>query len=245
MEPRIAQPGQIIQPGHTGRCAVLVAAALRVALAALLLASPARAPAELPPRAETPPPAPIPLQALISAAGEAISPESGNPESGTPEFVTQILEPTGGKILRPKDWHYAEGHHGPVYMWTLSREDTADGQKSYETGVRIEVFAYVRQHTGKTPRQFMLDFARDKKADAEVKVVHSCKPVSQGMFTRMCLETEEGPYHILYSLFWGNDDLDIAVVSISGTTRELWTTYAPVFDRMSEFELIDMKRFEK
>jgi hypothetical protein len=39
--------------------------------------------------------------------------------------------------------------------------------------------------------------------------------------------------------------MDLAVVSIAGTTKELWETYAPIFDRMSAFELIDMKRFEK
>jgi hypothetical protein len=59
------------------------------------------------------------------------------------------------------------------------------------------------------------------------------------------LETEEGPDHILYSLFWGTNDLDIAVVSIAGTTKELWQTYAPTFHKMGSFELIDMKRFEK
>jgi hypothetical protein len=41
------------------------------------------------------------------------------------------------------------------------------------------------------------------------------------------------------------NDLDVVVISIAGTTKELWPTYAPTFDRMSAFELIDMKRFEK
>jgi hypothetical protein len=67
----------------------------------------------------------------------------------------------------------------------------------------------------------------------------------QQLFTRICLEAEEGPNHILYSLFWGNDDVDVVVVSIAGTTKELWDTYSPIFDKMSSFELIDIKRFEK
>ena len=53
------------------------------------------------------------------------------------------------------------------------------------------------------------------------------------------------PHHVLYSLFWGNDALDVVVVSIAGTTKNLWNTYSPVFDKMSGFELIDMKRFDK
>jgi hypothetical protein len=64
------------------------------------------------------------------------------------------------------------------------------------------------------------------------------------LFTRICLETEEGPYHILYSLYWGTNNLDVAVISIAGTTKELWDTYSPTFDKMGAFDLIDMKRFE-
>jgi len=72
-----------------------------------------------------------------------------------------------------------------------------------------------------------------------------CGAQDQGLFTRICLEAEEGPYHVMYSLFWGNQDLDIAAVVIAGTTKELWSTYSPVFEKMSALELIDMKRFDK
>jgi hypothetical protein len=64
------------------------------------------------------------------------------------------------------------------------------------------------------------------------------------MFTRVCLETEEGPDHILYGLFWGNE-VDIVIVFTAGTTKELWDTYADTFDKMGDFELIDLKRFQK
>ncbi len=159
------------------------------------------------------------------------------------EFVTQVLGPTGGKIPRPKDWFYSEGHRGPTYMWTLSREDTS-GSRPYTTGVRIQMFTGVKRGTGKTTKQFILDIVAAKKKEP-LKVVKTCGEENQGLFTRIGLETEEGPHHILYSLFWGNNDLDIAVVSIAGTTKELWKTYAPTFDKMSAFELINMKRFEK
>ena len=160
------------------------------------------------------------------------------------EFVTQVLEPTGGKIPRPKDWFYAETHHGPVYDWMLTREDTGGGKKPYTTGVRIQTFTGVKEGTGKTAKQFILDFLAAKKKEA-TKVIKTCEEKDQGLFTRICLETEEGPHHILYSLFWGTNNLDVAVVSIAGTTKELWDTYSPAFDKMSAFELIDMKRFEK
>jgi hypothetical protein len=118
------------------------------------------------------------------------------------------------------------------------------GGKPYVTGVRIQTFVGVKDGTGKTAKDFVLDFVQKKKKEAD-KVLKSCPENNQGMFTRVCLETEEGRYHILYSLFWGNDNLDIVVISIAGTTKELWATYSPVFDKMSDFELIDMKRFQK
>lgn len=156
------------------------------------------------------------------------------------KFVVQILEPTGGKIERPSEWFYAEAHSGPVYRWTLSREDTS-GNRPYTTGVRIQAFIGVKQGAGKTAKEFVLQFAEAKKMEG--KIIKSCPEFDQGLFTRTCLETEEGPNRILYSLFWGSNDLDIAVISIAGTTKELWQTYSSTFNRMSTFELIDMKRF--
>lgn len=163
-------------------------------------------------------------------------------QSAPTEFVTQVLEPTGGTIARPKEWFYSEGHRGQVYMWTISRENAANGQP-YTTGVRIQTFVGVKANTGKSAKQFILDFVAAKRRDA--KIVSSCEETDQGLFTRICLETEEGPHHILYSLFWGTSGMDLAVVSIAGTTSELWQTFEPTFERMGTFELIDMKRFEK
>ena len=159
------------------------------------------------------------------------------------EFVTQTLEPTGGKIPRPKDWFYAQCHRGPTSLiWTLSREDTS-GRVAYTTGVRIQMLIGVAKDTGKTAKQFVLDFVAAKQKQA-AKVIRTRDEQDQGPFTRVCLETEEGPNRILYSLFWGNS-MDIVVVSTAGTTKELWNTYAPTFDKMTAFNLIDESRFGK
>ena len=180
---------------------------------------------------------------ILRAIVGLLSSGSASAQVRPAEFVTQVLEPTGGKILRPKDWFYAEGHRGPVYMWTLSRENTA-GNAPYTTGVRIQTFTGVKAGTGKTAKEFILDLVA-ARTKAATRVLKTCPEQHPGLFIRSCLETEEGRYHILYSLFWGRNDLDIAVVSTAGTTVELWETYAPTFDRMGAFELIDMKRFEK
>jgi hypothetical protein len=179
------------------------------------------------------------MKALLAAVIQVFT-GSALAEAPPTEFVTQVLEPTGGKIPRPKDWFYAEDHHGAANVWTLSREDTTGG-KPYTTGVRIQPLTGIKGGTGKTAKQFILDFVDVKKKEA-TKVIKACKEQEQGLFTRICLETEEGPYHILYSLFWGANGMDLAVVSIAGTTKELWETYAPTFDKMNAFELIDMKR---
>lgn len=182
------------------------------------------------------------MKSLLTAVMRAFT-ASTKAEGAPTEFVTQVLEPTGGKILRPKDWFYIEGHRGPVYMWTLSREKPS-GKGAYTTGFRIQAFPHIKDGTGKTPRQFVLDFIDARKKEA-TKVIKTCDETDQGLFTRICLETEEGPHHIMYSLFWGRNDMDMAIICIAGTTKELWTTYADAFGTMGDFELIDMKRFEK
>jgi hypothetical protein len=171
---------------------------------------------------------------------ESVVAQTTDPSSVT--FVPQMLEPIGGKIQRPKDWFYVESHKGSSYTWILSRENASKGP--YTTGVKIQTFVGVKEATGKTPKEFVQDFVQRKKKEAD-KVLDTCAEKKQGLFTRVCLETREGPHHILYSLFWGNDDLDIVVVSIAGTTSDLWNTYSPVFDEMSGFELLDPKRFQK
>ncbi len=160
----------------------------------------------------------------------------------TEEYVNQILEPTGGEILRPKDWFYSENHGGPRYTWILSKEDISNGS-SYTTGVKIQTFVHIKNGTGKTSKEFIIGQLEKIKKSAD-KVIKTCEESKQDLFTRVCVETEEGAYRIMYSLFWGNNS-DLAVISIAGTKKELWDEYSPIFDKMAGFKLIDMKRFEK
>src|SRR5215470_12843894 len=95
------------------------------------------------------------------------------------DFVTQVLEPTGGKILRPKDWFYAEHHSGPAFRWTISVEDTTGGQ-SYTTGLSIQTFMRVKEGTGKTAEEFLRAFAAERTKEA-TKIIKTCKPQEQGL----------------------------------------------------------------
>lgn len=161
-------------------------------------------------------------------------------ETTPTEFELQTLEPTGGSISRPKGWYYAEAHDESMYMWTVSREEIAEG-RPYTTGVRIQAFVNLKKEMNQSAKEFIQEFIATKKKGS-ARILKTCTEESQGLFTRTCLETEEGPYHILYSLFWGNEGRDIAVITAAGTISELWDTYAPTFQRMSAFELVGIKR---
>jgi hypothetical protein len=163
------------------------------------------------------------------------------PGKAPTEFVTQVLEPTGGKMLRPKDWFYVESQNDSTFTWIISREDAS--KAPYTTGVRIQMTAGIKKGTGKSPGKFILDYVAAKKKEAGKVIKNACSETKQGMFTRVCLETEEGPYHILYSLFW-NNKIDLVVVLIAGTRKDLWDTYDPTFQKMGRFELIDLERFQ-
>jgi hypothetical protein len=179
------------------------------------------------------------IQEIIFKKPEVVTKSSINVPDG---FVLQVMEPLGGKIARPRDWFYSEDHRGPSFTWILSKEDSTKGR--YETGVRIQTLVGVQKGTGRSPKDFVLGFIEGKKKEAS-RVIKSCDAKDQGLFTRVCLETEEGDYHILYSAFWGNDNLDVVVVSTAGAKKGDWPTYSPIFDTMGSFELIDMDRFEK
>ncbi|MFC1749531.1 hypothetical protein ACFL2V_12070 [Pseudomonadota bacterium] len=155
------------------------------------------------------------------------------------QYVKQILEPTGGNIDRPKDWYYLEAHNDNSWLWIISREEVIE--KPYDVGVRIQAVPRIQEITGKTPKQFILDFKAQKKSEAD-KVINECSATNDGLFSRVCLETEEGKYRILYSLFWGNGT-DVVVVSISGAPKDEWATYQETFNHMTRFELIDVSRF--
>lgn len=128
-----------------------------------------------------------------------------------PGFTMQVLEPTGGKIPRPKNWFYTESHDGPSYVWTLSREDPSKGP--YTTGFRIQSLYGVKEGTGKSPKEFVLDYLSSKETEA--KVLKTCGEQDQGMFTRVCIETEEGPHHILYSLFGATSSISLSFASLA------------------------------
>ena len=157
-------------------------------------------------------------------------------------FVYQQLDPLGGKSLRPKGWFFTSKHNRSNFMWTFSKEDLAKTD-SYTTGVRIQLVLGVRTAAKQSPKDFIRDFVTKKTKSAD-KVHKTCDAVQQNIFTRMCLETEEGPHRILYSFFW-SDELDMIIISTAGTTLELWDKYTETFDKMNGFEPFKVEELER
>jgi hypothetical protein len=162
-----------------------------------------------------------------------------------PGFVEQTLEPSIGKINKPHGWFYShqftEENGGMRLMWTLSKERFRDG--SYDTGFRIQMFLGIRKATGKTAKQFIEEFIAAKRKEAK-EMPRNCGPTKQGEFTRLCLETEEGKYHILYSFLW-QEGGDTAVIAIAGAKKSEWQKYTATFDQMNGFSLIDPNELDK
>jgi len=165
------------------------------------------------------------------------------PRSVPAGYILQILEPLGGKIVRPKEWFYTQNATSAGYNWVISKEDSKI--KPYETGLRIQLFAKVKTGAGIAPKAFVARFV-DEKTRA-IRVTHTFPETTQGIFKRRGVEGEEKIdgrlFHIVYSGFW-SDASDLAVMTIFGAPVEKWDQVADVHSRMSSFELIDMSRFE-
>jgi hypothetical protein len=156
-------------------------------------------------------------------------------------FVLQRLAETDGLIARPKDWFYTSEGTRSGWLWTISKEDPAEGP--YQTGLRIQLLAGVAKRSGKTREAFVQDFISGKRASSEV--MQDCPQTDIGQFYRKCIEVMEsvpaptGPvtYRILYSLMWGKE-LDMVVVSTFGAPPEIWDSVVPIVNTMAQFRLI-------
>lgn len=159
-------------------------------------------------------------------------------ETPPTRYVTQVLSPAEGRIARPESWFYRESHQPWTQMWAISREEITDDNTAdipFTTGVIIQALIAIEASGGKSAKRVILDYVDAKKKT--VKVIRSCKEKVIGQFTYTCLETEEDSRHVLYSLYWGNNGLDVAIFSTALTTKELWPSYASTFQKMSEFEI--------
>lgn len=156
-------------------------------------------------------------------------------------YVLQRLDPTDGRIAKPKEWFYSSKGTPSGWMWTLSAENPSTG--SYETGLRIQMLVGVEKSTQRSTEAFAQNFLQQKRVST--KVLRDCPASDLGLFKRQCLEVIENiqrpegsrSFHILYSVFWGNR-LDMVVVNTFGAPEEKWEAVRSISDVMARVELI-------
>jgi len=170
------------------------------------------------------------------------TPPRAKPSPDTPprtdSFVSQKLAPFTAEVMRPKDWFYHENHRGPSYTWIISKEDTKGGTKRYETGVQIQGFFGIKEHTKKSPEDFVADFLDTRREMEGVSTIQMSEEQTVGPFKLITLATEEGGDRIVQTCYWGDgEEFDVVVVILRGTKVELWDAFRPVFDKLGAFDL--------
>ncbi len=120
----------------------------------------------------------------------------------------------------------------------------------YETGLSIQTFINLAGDSPRPHESIALASFEEQKRKGEV--VRECEPEQHGLFNRVCLEQVETlelvqgapePYRVVYSYFWGQDDMNVFVVMVFGAPERNWSEVAEIYNVMSAFELIDMNRF--
>ena len=168
----------------------------------------------------------------ISVGGTA---NEATPPKG---FVWQDLELTGGKLLKPNNWHFREAHGNEQLRWTVSKEDPDKRNGGYDTGVAVNVIPQV-ENSENVAKQLVNQIL--KKGE----VLRTCGPEQVGNMFRACIELIEShqngkEYHVLYTIMWWSNSSMIAYTS-AGTFTNKWNKYRDTFDVMSVVELVSAK----
>ena len=77
-------------------------------------------------------------------------------------YVLQRLDPTDGRIAKPKDWFYESSGTQSGWLWTLSAEDPSKG--GYETGLRIQLLVGIEKVTKHSTEIFAQSFLQQKRS---------------------------------------------------------------------------------
>lgn len=161
-------------------------------------------------------------------------------------FMRQLLEPTYGRISRPRDWFFTSYGLPNGWRWLITKEDPKkspgkDPIDSYETGQRMDVVMYVEQSLQMSNREFAYNFLLQKQKNANV--IAECPEDVSENFMRKCLEViEDKPgsegrqrQHALYTVYWGFT-MNMVVISSFTTPEKNWKNVKSIAEAMSHFE---------
>jgi len=160
------------------------------------------------------------------------------------ELIDQKLDPTGGQILKPRDWFYKSRSNATGLDWSLSSEDPSKGP--YSTGFSIQLVIKARETVKQDLEPYCKSFLEWKQKSTKlVTLFPLTKGISnQGGFTRQGIEVvEQGTgnrsgklYHCTYSMMWSTS-FDMIVITVFETPEEQWSSLKQVQQAMSQFEL--------
>jgi len=176
---------------------------------------------------------------FISFAVTGYSEESAVPKG----FKWQALEITGGRLLMPEDWHFMEAHRAMESLrWIASKEDAKTKHGAYDTGFSVNLMSGY-----KTSSKALIEKLA-AQISAGGQVVSDCKEQQIGNMYRICIEKIEKnqsgkEYHVMYTLMWWKDVKLVAYTS-AGTPVALWKDYQPVFNKMSEVDVINLEKIK-
>lgn len=77
------------------------------------------------------------LAVFLASIAHAAAPVTDDAFPVPDGYVLQPLDPTDGKIARPKGWFYKSEGTASGWLWTISAEGPSKG--IYETGLRMQL----------------------------------------------------------------------------------------------------------
>lgn len=179
--------------------------------------------------------------ALALTLALALGPGAARAETASLQVTTQVLEPVGGRILRPRNWVLQPAHRPEAYVWLVA---PPTGAQAAVPRVRVETVLGARREGGADAFERAQAVLKAKSGEGS-RVLRRCEPKDLGLFTRACLEVDEGAERVLYTVYWETTGRNIFSVVEARALQAQWPTYAALFARMANFQVLDMKQFEE
>lgn len=171
--------------------------------------------------------------------------EADNPDGWAPSelkpipgYVVQNLEPLGGEILRPENWHFRRLMNDDALAFQIAKEDISNGGE-FETGLTINLVKDVTKKSRVSPSIYAAYFIKDKLKNAELVTRDASRRdgdfLREGILIRenKTLTEKTQPFKIGYTLY-ANDKTDLLIIMVFGTPESEWDANDEIYTIMME-----------
>ena len=151
-------------------------------------------------------------------------------------YVVQRLDPLGGELLRPKEWHFRTAKTSDAFVYQISKEQPS--AQPFETGLTINVVPEIAKKTKTASSDYLKRVLDQKKTQAQVVQVDPER--DEGRFRRFAFTIDETltignktqPYRVSYTSY-ADDKKDLLFLFIFGSPKEHWETNQKIYDTMT------------